>query len=77
MASDNQRKNSVVKSDSNHVRNTHWVIIIIMYVHTCMQTNIKLECKRADIDMEQLRQTLEEEKHKLKIEKEVGQILDA
>ena len=37
-----------------------------------MQTNVKLECKRADADMEKLRKTLDEEKQKLKAEQEVG-----
>lgn len=37
-----------------------------------MQTNMKLECKRADVDMDQLRKSLDEEKRKLKLEKEVS-----
>ena len=32
---------------------------------------MKLECKRADVDMETLRRTLEEERRKFKLEQEV------
>ena len=34
---------------------------------------MKLECKRADTDMNDLRKTLEQEKRKLKVEQQVGQ----
>ena len=45
-----------------------------VYTDVLTQTNIKLECKRADVDVEKLRKTLDEEKRKFKIEKEVSQI---
>lgn len=41
-----------------------------MALHT--QTNLKLECKRVDLDMQQLRKTRDEEKQKLKVEQEVS-----
>lgn len=42
----------------------------VMALH--IQTNLKLECKRVDLDMQQLRKTRDEEKLKLKVEQEVS-----
>ena len=73
-----ESKSSVAKSESDHVRkniSTGWLrcyscVMYVMALHT--QTNLKLECKRVDLDMQQLRKTRDEEKQKLKVEQEVS-----